>query len=87
MGGNVMNQKRLVVFGVVCVAVLLAVMVFTDSASADAAGSYDKEMATKEGVADSLGSKKFDEDKLPGKLKIGFAIGSIITMIAVMKTL
>ena len=85
-----MNKKTLLMIGVVFAAVLLAVVVFSDSANvyaADTAGKGDKSIATKEGVGESLGDKKFEEDKLPGPFKIGFAIGSLITMIVVVKVL
>ena len=51
------------------------------------AGGKDKTIATKEGVGESLGTKEFDEDKLPGKLEIGIAVGSIVALIAVIKYL
>ena len=47
----------------------------------------DKEMATKKGVSESLGTKKFDDDRLPGMFEIGIAAGSCVALIAVMKYL
>jgi len=47
----------------------------------------DKEIATKKGVGESLGTKEFDDDKLPGKLEIGIALGSVAALIGVMKYL
>jgi hypothetical protein len=49
--------------------------------------SADKELASKKGVSGSLATKQFDKDKLPGKWKIGFAFGSLIAAIAVVKWL
>lgn len=47
----------------------------------------DQEIATKQGVSESLATKDFDDDKLPGKLEIGIALGSIVAVIAVTKYL
>lgn len=52
-----------------------------------AATTADKKSATKEGVSGSLGTKEIDAEKLPGKLEMGFAFGSVITMIAAIKYL
>lgn len=48
---------------------------------------FDKDIATKKGVSESLGNKKFDEKKLPSKFKMGVGVGSIFVMIAVVKWL
>lgn len=53
----------------------------SESEKASSATSADKKLATQEG----LGNKEIEEDKLPGKLEIGLAIGSIIAMIGVLK--
>lgn len=47
----------------------------------------DKGVATKKGVAGSLGSKEIDAEKLPGKLEMGIAFGSVAGMIAAFKYL
>jgi hypothetical protein len=52
-----------------------------------AATTNDKKIATKEGVAGSLGNKEIEEDQLPGTLEIGFAIGSVMACIAAFKFL
>lgn len=54
---------------------------------ADKSLTGDKDLASKKGLGESLGSKKFDKDKLPGPGKIGLAIGSVIAAIAVVKFL
>lgn len=45
----------------------------------------DKSLAAKDGT--QLGQKKFEKDRLPGKLEMGLAVGSFIAMIAVVKWL
>lgn len=50
---------------------------------ADAATSADHKLATQEGLA----TKEFDKDKLPGKMEIGFTIGSVVAVIAAFKYL
>ena len=86
-----MNGRALIVGVVVCLALCIALALLTETAAAKAAAgsdlsvSGDKKLATKTGV--TLGSKEFDKQKLPGPLKIGFAIGSVVTAIAVMKWL
>lgn len=59
----------------------------TGAHAADSAGGSDKTIATKEGVAESLGTKEFDDDKLPGMFEIGIAMGSCVALIAVIKYL
>ncbi len=54
--------------------------------AAGAAGgdmSADQKLANQEG----LPTKKFDEKQLPGKLEIGFTIGSIVAVFAAFKYL
>ncbi len=80
-----MDTKSLLAVVALCLVLCFAIAVFTQDASAQAAA--DKELATKKGVSGSLGSKEFEEDKLPGALEIGLAVGSIIAMIAVIKYL
>ena len=45
----------------------------------------DKDLASRE--SGQLATKEFDQDKLPGKLEIGVALGSIVVLIAVFKWL
>jgi len=59
----------------------------TDAHAADSAGGSDKEIATKKGVSESLGTKEFDDDKMPGKLEYAIAVGSTVALIAVIKYL
>ncbi len=80
-----MDTKSLLAVAVLCLVLCVAIAVFTEDASAQA--SADKELATKTGVGESLGTKEFEEDKLPGALEVGLAVGSIIAMIAVIKYL
>jgi len=56
-------------------------------AAAKSATKGDKSIATKKGVEGSLGQKEIDADKLPGKLEIGIALGSVAAMIAAIKYL
>ena len=54
--------------------------------AAGAAGgdlSGDQKLANQDGLA----TKEFDKDKLPGKLEIGFTIGSVVAVIAAFKYL
>ena len=69
------------------VALVLCLAMGFLATDAYAASGADKEMATKKGVADSLGTKEFEEDKLPGMFEIGIAAGSCVALIAVMKYL
>jgi hypothetical protein len=73
---------------------LAAVFIVTDDAVAQKSGAAkkpgkgsDKNMASKKGVADSLGNKEFDGNKLPGKMEVGIAIGSVVGAIAAIKYL
>lgn len=59
----------------------------TTDVSQKAATTSDKKMATKKGVAGSLGNKEIEEQKLPGTLEIGFAVGSVVAAIAAFKFL
>lgn len=70
-----------------CVAALvLGGLVAVDAAHAQS-GGFDKEMATREGVAGSLGTKEFEGSKLPGPFKIGLGVGSIFVAVAAVKWL
>ena len=80
-----MNAGKLVLTVLVCCLVSLCLMaVFTDRVSAGSTQSFDAAQAEKKGM-DALGSKEFDQNKLPGKMKIGFAFGSLVAAIAVIK--
>ncbi len=82
------KMHRVVAAFALCLLLCAGICAMVDQASAqDAAVSGDKEIATREGVSESLGNKEWDKDQLPGKGKIGFAFGSIIAMIAVIKYL
>lgn len=50
-------------------------------------GKMDKNLASKKGVAGSLGNKEIDGNQLPGKFEIGLALGSVAAMIAAIKYL
>ena len=62
----------------VCMAVALGLM--TDKAAAQSA---DQKLATQSG----LGTKKIDAEKLPGKMEMGLAFGSLVAAIAAIKYL
>ncbi|MFP4502379.1 MAG: hypothetical protein ACLFTT_15365 [Candidatus Hydrogenedentota bacterium] len=78
-----MSQHTLLIACALCLLLALAFGVLTGEASAQSA---DQDISSPEGM-DALATKEFDEDKLPGKLEIGLAIGSIFVMIAVVKWL
>ena len=80
-----MTKKAIALAALFCLALGLALAFSGDDVSANS--SSDKEMATKQGVGESLGTKKFDKEKMPGKMEVGLAIGSIVAMIAVVKFL
>lgn len=61
--------------------------VFAPEANAAPAGGSDKSIAAKKGVGESLGNKEFDDNKLPGKLEVGLALGSIVGAVAAIKWL
>ncbi len=86
--------KKTVLAGIVCLLLVGSTAVFTGQAMA--AGSMDKatgaagvDMSADQKLAnqDGLATKEFDKDKLPGKLEIGFTIGSVIAVIAAFKYL
>ncbi len=82
-----MSRKILMIAALFILILGLMVALTTKDALAAANVSADKDLASKKGVAGSLGSKKFDKEKLPGKLKISFAFGSLFAAIAVIKWL
>ena len=55
----------------------------------DSAGKKggDKKIGSRKGVGESLGTKEVEEEKLPGPLEIGLALGSTVAMIACFKYL
>jgi hypothetical protein len=83
----IMKKQVFLVFMVLAaLAVGLALTPQTVWAAAGAAGGAGlKDLAGKEGV--TLGQKKWDQDKLPGKYQIGFAVGSFVAMVIVIKYL
>lgn len=81
-----MTWKTVLALVLICLAFGLVFGLGTDEAHASTA-RQDREIATREGVGDSLATKTFDGDKLPGRLEIGIAIGSTIVMVAVWKYL
>lgn len=73
---------------IVCALCLsFALVADTAHAQESVAKGADKEIASKKGVAQSLGNKDIEEDKLPGKFEVGLGLGSCIAMVAVMKWL
>ena len=86
-GDAFMNVKTVLAIGALCLITALA-LAFLDTPVYAAAGdgelSGDKDLATKKGL-DALETKEFDKNKLPGKLEIGLAVGSIFAMVAVVK--
>lgn len=81
-----MNKKSFLKKGLLCAGLAIAAVFGANEVSAQAGGK-DKEIATKKGVSESLGNKEFDQEKLPGTLEIGLALGSIVAMIAAIKWL
>lgn len=67
--------------------ICVAAAAISSEAPAKSTSKADKSIATKKGVEGSLGQKEIDEDKLPGKLEIGIALGSVAGMIAAIKYL
>ena len=70
------------VFAVVLFTLCVA-LAFGLCAEPAAAQSADQKLATQSG----LGSKKIDAEKLPGKMEIGLAFGSLVAAIAAIKYL
>lgn len=72
----------------VAMALGVGALIAPEASAADSkVGGADKEIATKKGVKDSLATKEFDQDKLPGTLEIGLALGSIAAVVAAIKYL
>ena len=75
-----MATKYWVVLGVLCLVLCLGIAM----CGGDVHAQGKNIAAKKDGT---LGNKKFEEDKLPGKLEVGLGLGSIVVMIAVVKYL
>lgn len=88
-------KRKQMLFGAALVLMFGGIVGFADNAYAapktdpakKAATTTDKDIASKEGVAGSLGTKEIDSEKLPGKLEMGFAFGSVVAAIAAIKYL
>lgn len=78
-----MFGPRIILLCALAVALCLGMLLFTGDAHAQT--SADKDLASRDGT--QLGTKEFDQDKLPGKLEMGLAVGSFFVMIAVVKWL
>jgi len=87
MMGNAGLPKIVFVVAVVFVVCGLLVSLAEAQAKPKGAVGSDKEIATRKGISGSLGSKEWDKNKLPGKMEIGLAVGSVVVMIAVLKWL
>ncbi len=84
-----LNNKYLKILLVSIILILFILLVVSPSHAQkkdDSIGA-DKELASKKGVSGSLATKQFDKNKLPGKWKIGFALGSLAAAVAVVKWL
>lgn len=82
-----MKNKSLMRKVFLCAGLALGAALCAGDAEAQKVGGKDKEIASKKGVAESLGNKDFDEAKLPGTLEVGLALGSIVAMVAAIKWL
>jgi len=86
--------KKTVLAVSACLILVFSVTVFTGQAFAaptmdKATGAAGVDMSADQKLAnqDGLATKKFDQDKLPGKLEYGLTIGSIVAVIAAFKYL
>lgn len=82
-----MTTKTVLAACALCVILCFALAVLDGTAHAaekEKGLKGDKDLATRKGL-DSLGTKEFDQKRLPGKLQYGIVIGSFIAMIAVVK--
>lgn len=84
--------KRGICGGIAVACALGLASVFAPEAAAQTktgskVGGSDKSIGSKKGVSESLGSKEFDQQKLPGTLEIGLALGSIAAVVAAIKWL
>ncbi len=86
-----MNKKFLKIVLLCLILILFVSLIVTPSYAQrkgnDITTNADKELSTKQGVSGSLATKEFDKNRLPGKWKIGFAFGSLIAAVAVVKWL
>ncbi|MBW7863261.1 MAG: hypothetical protein H3C30_02475 [Candidatus Hydrogenedentes bacterium] len=74
-------KTRMMLAGVLfALTLLLSFGLFTGEAAAQ---SGDQKIAMQEG----LGTKEFDQSKMPGKLEMGLALGSAIAAVAAIKYL
>ncbi len=67
-----------------CLVLALGLVMLSEDAHAQKGGAMGKDMAKKEGM-DALGSKEFDQNRLPGTKEIAFAVASLLAAIAVIK--
>ena len=69
--------------------IALAMGTFTGALAQEekSTGGLDKKQGTKKGVTQSLAEADIDEEKIPGKLEVGIALGSCAAMIIVVKWL
>ncbi|HNR33029.1 MAG TPA: hypothetical protein PKI11_19210 [Candidatus Hydrogenedentes bacterium] len=83
-----MDRNTVLALCALCVAVAFCLILLDETAYAAREDGLtgDKALATKKGL-DALETKEFDKNKLPGKLEIGIAVGSLFAMIAVVKWL
>ncbi len=80
--------RKIVLMGVLACFVCVVCLAFFGGdvhAQGKGTGGMDKGMSEKKGVSGSLGNKEFDKAKLPGKPQIGFAVGSLVAAIIVLK--
>lgn len=73
-----MAKKYLAIAALLCLVLCLGICLGADDVHAQGRSIAEQEPGT-------LGTKEFDEDKLPGKLEMSLGIGSIFVMIAVLK--
>lgn len=77
-----MDSQKVLLCCALLLALCLGLLLFTGDAHAQ---KGDRDLAARDGMA--LGTKEFDKSKMPGKLEMGLAVGSLFVMIAVVKWL
>ena len=82
-----MSVKKAFHIMMFCLIACVAIGLFVDTAEAADTGAMDKNSAMKQGVSESLGTKEFDEDQMPGKTEYMIVIASVIGAIAAVKYL
>lgn len=82
-----MKRQNWLKLAIVCLFVFSVFVFYADIAQAQVGSGASRDMMEREGVSGSLATKEFDQSKLPGKGKIGFAFGSLVAMVAVLKWL